>query len=57
MHSEAAKLSYIKTTDTWKIYWMRADLKWHSYQTVPEVDSLEEGLEVIKEDQYGTFWG
>jgi len=57
MHSEAAKLTYVITTDSWKIYWMRADLKWHSYQTVPEVDSLEQGLEVINEDQYGAFWG
>lgn len=27
---EFAELTYLKTTETWKLYWMRASGKWHS---------------------------
>lgn len=26
----AAKATYVRKTDRWKIYWQRADLKWHA---------------------------
>ncbi len=26
-----AKATFVKTKNHWKIYWMRADLKWHPY--------------------------
>jgi hypothetical protein len=32
----AAKATYNRTTNRWKIYWQRADLKWHSYPSHPE---------------------
>ena len=51
------KLTYVKTTDCWKLYWMRSDLKWHSYDPDPEVDTLKEGLQAVKADQLGCFRG
>ena len=27
---EFAELTYLKITETWKLYWMRASGKWHS---------------------------
>jgi len=51
------KATFVKKSRTWKIYWMRQDLKWHSYEPAPEVASLEEVLSVVSEDTYGCFHG
>ena len=52
-----AKATYVKRERIWEIYWMRADLKWHRYEPVPEADDLEEFLSVIEDDQHGCFYG
>ncbi|MDF1537008.1 MAG: DUF3024 domain-containing protein [bacterium] len=52
-----AKATYVKSKNQLKVYWMRADLKWHGYQPCPEVKTLDEFLRVVDEDQYGCFWG
>lgn len=52
-----AKTTYVKKSGVWKIYWMRADLKWHGYEPVPEVGTLEEFFETVEEDAYGCFKG
>ena len=31
-----AKATYVRKSNRWKIYWQRADLKWHSYPPDPE---------------------
>jgi len=36
---------------------MRANGKWISYEPVPEVKTLKEGLLVIESDRYGCFFG
>jgi len=57
IEESVAKTTYFKKTRTWKIYWKRADLKWHGYDPVPEVPTLEQFFEVVEEDQYGCFKG
>jgi hypothetical protein len=52
-----AKGIYVKSTKTWKLYWKRVDMKWHSYKPFPETKSLEELLENIAQDEHGCFWG
>jgi len=52
-----AKTTWVKTKQTWKIFWMRGDLKWHSYQPVPEVNTIAEFIQVVDEDKHGCFWG
>ena len=52
-----AKATYVKKKKIWKLYWQRADMKWHSYKPFPELKSLEEILEVIGQDANGCFWG
>jgi hypothetical protein len=42
--SAFAKVTYVRTQGIWKVYWMRADLKWHGYEPVPEVSSAEVGI-------------
>jgi hypothetical protein len=51
-----AKTTYVKTKNTWNVYWQRADLKWHRYEPNPEVGSLEEFLELVERDDYACFF-
>ena len=51
---KACKLTYVKSSDMWKLYWMRADLKWHLYE---EYQNLGDLLEEVKKDPNGCFWG
>jgi len=52
-----AKATYVKSRKIWKLYWMRADGKWHGYQPFPSSASLEKILDVIEEDRHNCFWG
>jgi len=51
------KARYIKSRDIWKIYWLRATLKWNEYEPCPEVKTIEEVLKVLEEDKHGCFKG
>ena len=53
----AAKATYVKSRKLWKLYWMRADLKWHRYPPLPESKSLETILDEIERDPHGCFYG
>jgi hypothetical protein len=52
-----AKTTYNKSKLCWKIFWQRADLKWHRYPPCPEVASLEEFLDVVQKDDHNCFFG
>lgn len=52
-----AKTTYVKKSGMWKIFWKRADLKWHSYEPTPAVSTLEEFFQIVEEDEYGCFKG
>ena len=52
-----AKATYVRTQKIWKIYWQRADLKWHSYEPVPTVKTIDAFCAAVEEDPYGCFWG
>ena len=52
-----AKATYNKLNRCWKIFWLRADLKWHRYEPCPEVDSFEDFLLIVGEDDHGCFFG
>ena len=51
---KACKITYVKSTSIWKLYWMRTDLKWHLYEQYQNLDDL---LEELKKDPNGCFWG
>ncbi len=57
MELSFAKTTFVKKTRTWKVYWMRQDLKWHAYEPIPEVNSLEKVLAVVSEDAFACFKG
>jgi hypothetical protein len=52
-----AKATYVKTKKAWKVFWQRADLKWHGYQPNLMVPSIEKFLQVVDTDEYGCFFG
>ncbi len=57
VHGEFAKISYVKSSNTWKLYWMRASGKWELYEPHPTGSSIHELLDVVKEDAYSCFFG
>lgn len=57
MEQAVAKATYVKTRGIWRVFWQRADLKWHRYEPNAEVHSLEDFLEVVERDEYGCFYG
>jgi spore coat polysaccharide biosynthesis protein SpsF (cytidylyltransferase family) len=57
MEESVAKATYVKSRKLWKVYWQRADLKWHRYDPDPEVDSIEKFIEIVENDDYACFFG
>ena len=57
IHHAVAKATYVKSRKAWKIYWMRADLKWHRYEPCATVTTIEDFIALIDEDPYGCFFG
>lgn len=57
MEHAVAKATYVKTQKCWKIFWQRADLKWHGYNPAPEVKSVKEFLNIVSEDKHACFFG
>lgn len=51
------KATYVKRRDVWRIFWQRADLRWHRYDPEPEVHRLEDVLDVAERDPHGCFYG
>lgn len=57
IETPVAKATYIRSKKRWKLFWQRADLKWHLYLEHPEVDRLEEFVKIVEEDVFGCFFG
>lgn len=57
MENSIAKATYVKTQNLWRVFWMRADLKWHAYSPVPRVGGIEEFLALVAEDKHACFFG
>jgi hypothetical protein len=50
-----AKATFIKANQNWKVYWMHADHKWHGYEPVSRVETIEEFLRLVADNEYGCF--
>lgn len=55
--SPVAKATFVRTQGLWKVFWMRADLKWHSYEPKAAVNTLKEFLGAVDRDEHGCFFG
>ena len=52
-----AKATYVATRRRWRVFWMRADCKWHAYPPKPTVRSLAAFLRLVEDDPHCCFWG
>src|SRR5262249_23099642 len=55
--SAVAKATFNRRRNVWKIFWQRADMKWHGYQPHLEAESIEEFLYVVDKDDHNCFFG
>ncbi len=54
---EFAKIRFYKSRKEWNLYWMRASGKWELYEPFSKSTHLAKIIKVIKEDNYGCFFG
>jgi hypothetical protein len=52
-----AKATWVRRQKVWKIYWQQADMEWHKYEPLPQVDTLELFIDEVDKDPYACFWG
>lgn len=57
IEEKVAKARFVKKQNLWKVYWQRADLKWHRYDPDPETESIESFLKLVEDDEYYCFFG
>lgn len=57
LENEIAKLTYVKSKQEWKLYWMRQDLKWHRYEPAQDLTKLDDLLTEVIRDEFGCFFG
>ncbi|WP_017429561.1 DUF3024 domain-containing protein [Vreelandella jeotgali] len=57
IETPAAKATYVKKNQRWKIYWMRSDLKWHAYMPEPEARTIDDVLAIVHADKNCCFFG
>lgn len=55
--SPVAKATFVRIKGIWKVFWMRADQKWHSYEPKAQVNTLKEFLGAVDRDAHGCFFG
>lgn len=52
-----AKAKWVGARKVWRLYWMRADMKWHSYEPLPESSSIGRLLAEVNTDPHCCFFG
>ncbi len=57
MECPTAKATFVQARKVWRVFWQRADGKWHGYQPCPEVKTVEEFLALVDRDEKGCFRG
>ncbi|MGB0868903.1 MAG: DUF3024 domain-containing protein [Flavobacteriales bacterium] len=57
LQSVFAKIRYTKSKKEWSLYWMRASGKWELYEPFSKSDTLDKIIDVVKNDNYGCFFG
>ena len=55
--SGVAKTTFVKAKNHWKVFWQRADLKWHTYEPKVTVKTIKEFTGLVEKDEYHCFFG
>jgi hypothetical protein len=54
---DVAKFRFVKSAAVWQLFCQFRDLKWHSYEPLPESNDLETLVAEVRRDPTGIFWG
>ena len=57
MEHSVAKFVYVKHSGVWRLFCQMSDLRWHSYEPLPEAPYLEQLVAEVRRDPTGIFWG
>lgn len=57
MEQPVAKATFVKSIGIWKVFWMRADLKWHDHPEKPQVENVKEFFDLVETDSLHCFFG
>ena len=57
IESPIAKTTWVKAKNHWKVFWMRADLKWHLYKPKSSVSTIYDFIKLVDQDPHSCFWG
>jgi hypothetical protein len=57
MEVPIARVKWVKSRLIWRLFWMRADQKWHSYSPMPDAKKLVELFDEIERDLHACFFG
>ena len=57
MESPVAKLKFIRSANKWRLYWQRADLRWHEYPGLSTSQDVGELIQEIDTDPLACFFG
>lgn len=52
-----ANLKFIRSARKWRLYWMRADMKWHEYPWLSSSHHLDDLVQEIDADPLACFFG
>ena len=56
METPIGKATFVRSKNVWKVFWMRANLKWYSYDPAPTVKDLNYFTKLLDEDNHGCFF-
>ena len=57
MENPVAKVKFVRTDGMWRLFWQRADLKWHGYDPFPTSSDLSRLVEEVDRDPHCCFFG
>ena len=57
MESPVAKLKFIRSANKWRLYWQRADIKWHEYPGLSSSERINDLVQAIDADPLACFFG
>lgn len=57
MENPIAKATFVKSQKSWKVYWLRSNLRWEAYEPCPMVKNIQAFLALVDEDECACFFG
>jgi hypothetical protein len=56
IESPVAKLTFIRSANKWRLYWMRADMKWHEYPGPSSSEHLDDLVQEVDAGPLACFF-